>query len=249
MSSYSTRPGKLISYLTKREYPFTPDRDGASRKAAEAQLKADDIQFRSAMQTRAGREVSARELMAGKPATVDTRSIREQVTQDGNLTATAPDPNRNPWASALDNARKMIARLPADRSRKAARVAMYEAKYAEWEQSRQREREQAEILARPDVAQAIEHASKRVDSLTMDGTASQAEIDGARARLEQLQATGDVAGYQADTQAADAAKLAHLREQREHAEATLAQLREQVLAGEVSLAELPAPAPEPAAAV
>jgi hypothetical protein len=247
--SYSTRPGYLVSYATGREYPFTPDRDGASRKAAEAQLKADDSQYRQAMQSRAGREVSSRELMAGRPTPPpDLRSVRAQVEQDGQLTATAPDPNRNPWQGALDSARKMIARLPADRSRKAARIAMYEAKFQEWEQGRQREREHEEILARPDVVQAIDHASKRVDALMMDTTASQDEIDAARGRLDALRQTGDVMGYQTATRAADVAKLDRLKAEREQAEATLADLRNAVLAGEVKLDQLPTPAPEQPAA-
>lgn len=242
--SFSSRPGKLISYKTKRVYEFDHhnDRDGAKRRAAESQLRADDAQYTQAMASRAGRDVSARELMAGAPKVPDLRSVRQQVEQDSHLTAVPPDANDNPWAGALQSARNMIARLPADRNRKAARIAMYEAKYAEWETSRVRAREHAEILSRPDVVQAVEQASKRVDSLLMDGTASQAEIDAAKHRLASLQTSGDVATYQADTHAADAAKLASLREQRQQAEATLADLREQVLAGEVSLSQLPTPA-------
>ncbi|HWB08617.1 MAG TPA: hypothetical protein VG826_05310 [Pirellulales bacterium] len=244
--AYSFRPGRFFNFATKRTYTYDhrDDRDGAKRKAAEAQMTADELAFKNAMQSRASREVSTRELIAGKPATIETRSIREQVEQDGHATAQPLNPSANPWAGALDSARRMIARLPADRSRKAQRVKLYEAKYAEWEQARQREREHQETLARPDVVQAIDHASKRVDALQMDPTASQTEIDAARARLQSLQSTGDVTVYRADTQAADAAKLAHLREQRAQAEATLADLRQQVLSGEVKLDQLPAPAPE-----
>lgn len=99
-------------------------------------------------------------------------------------------------------------------------------------------------MARPDVVQAIDHATKRVDHMLMDPAATQAEIDAAKYRLSSLQQSGNVSCYHTDTQAADSAKIGRLRAEREAAEKTLADLHAAVMAGEMSVADLPAPAAE-----
>lgn len=230
---YSSKPGKLVSLLTKKEYPYTPDRNGSSRRAAEAALTRDNAEYAAAMQARAGRPVSTRELAAGRATDPDTRSVRERVASEAATTGQpAHDPDVSPWLMSLGAAQSVIARTPAERARKQSRIDLYAAKHATWEQERAAQREHAERLAAPEVQTAIGHAQARVNSLTMDGSATQSEIDGAQARLDALQASGDSDAYLAATRAADATRLDRLRAERAAIEAQAAELRDKLLSGE-----------------
>jgi hypothetical protein len=198
--AYSLLPGRLKSHLTGREYHFERDRDGSSRRMATRQLETDDRAVTEAANARAiqtiGRSLTMRELQSGGWVP-DTRPTSQQVAEDATHISQSPyDPDENPFVGHLESLR---AKQAHDKSPTLAkRIEMFQAKSDEWERIRSGEREHQAKLSNPDVAYWLADANACIALLEVRGDVSQEWIDKAKARRDQLKATGDYTSYKRD---------------------------------------------------
>jgi hypothetical protein len=199
--SYSIRPDRLISNLSKREYAFTKDSDGASLREATRQLQAADRAIVDAANERAlraiGRPLTTRELHAGN-WTPDTRSVKQQVFEDATHNMQAVhDPNANPFANRLQELKAKQAQY--SHAGFEGRIEVLQAKADQWETARAIQREAESRVANPDVALWLADANTTIALLEVRPDIDQSWVDRAKARRDALAQSGDVEAYKKST--------------------------------------------------
>ena len=232
--SYRTTPNSFVSHLSNREYNF--ERYGrnaeSSRRAARAQMEADDLKIRQASEQRHGRPLSLREETHGVK-TPDTRPIREQIKLSGQPTT---DPDQSPYAARIVEltTKHRHTTRPTERNKLEHRIAQLTEAEESWRTKRSEERVVEARLASPTFQKEVAHAESTLEKLMLDPSCDQASIADAKTRLSNLQATGDVNAYRDAFNRAEAISLDILRNRKTELEAAALKASQEIGLGEAT---------------
>jgi len=255
--SYSHRPGnKLRSHLTGKEYPFVKDRDGRSKREAVAKLTADDTSVRAANNERAApvlnRELTETEHRTGNWIP-DTRTTKEKVAQDAvHKSQPKHDPDRNHHAEYAAELETKLSRATArEKPGIQRRLDILRQSAAEFD-TRLAERKSREAhRSSPAFTDAVVYGQAWIARLETNGSIPQEWVDGARARIEALNLTGDVDAFWKANDAFEAERQTTLKQKTAALDAEAAAVRAEAAAvsreakAELAPAEAPAEATAP----
>lgn len=239
--SYLHKGTYLESTATGKRYDLPPrgtDRDGSKTRAVTQRLLDDNKQVTDAAVSRNGRPLTKRETITGK--------VIVPVVEPVKLTGQpgAPDPNVNPFASALADAEHALNVAKGksnkrDQSAAKRRIAMWRQKHDEWQANRAQQVAAEQVAADPARETALVHAHAEYDLLRLRGDVSEHHIQSALARLDALTAGAiDAPTYFAQ---ADEAQAALASERKAAADALDAQARELRQQAKAIRSDKPAP--------
>lgn len=192
--------GWFKSLLSGKTYNFTRDPSNAGRRAALAELEADDRAIRDAQNARArkeiGRDLTEREHLSGnwKP---DTRTEREKNRDDAKLSNNLSDPDRNIFSSRIAEleAARALTSDPAALSKIDTRLRMLRPDAQKFDEQIAARKAHEAKMASSEVVTATLYANAWTARLTTDPSVPQEWVDGAKQRAELLKQTGDVEAF------------------------------------------------------
>ncbi|WP_254506518.1 hypothetical protein [Anatilimnocola floriformis] len=178
--------GVFKSAITKREYPFTRDRDGKSKREALAKMEAEANAVMAANNARAGRVLSKREHVNG---VVDERTDR--IVRSGE-----PDADRNHFRDYAAMTENELAHAPRyDKQRIQGRIDHFHKLADELDAKRVAAKVHEALMTSSEVQTALSRAATWVVRLETNHGIPNAWVEDARARLTALQRTGDFAKF------------------------------------------------------
>lgn len=256
--SYSLREnatgGTAKSHLTGKSVSWVRDRAGINKRAALAELKQHDQQVREATQARATAAGINRPLTESehrKGFEVDTRTVREKVTQDAtHRTSSRGDESRNPHAQRIAELEAKLATAfqPKDRARLQKRLDIAHAESTKWEAKRAEKLAWEARMNSMPVKDALADAGAWLARLETSPTVPQSWVNDARKRLADLRLTGNTESYWEATFAFEKVREQVLGERAAAADAEA--LKHRAEAAEIrreKASDHPEPEPEPAA--
>lgn len=231
--SHSDKGNRLISHLSKREYPYSRDRDGSSKRQALAKLAADDATIRDAANSRAApvlnRQLTEREQRQGN-WTPDTRTPAEKIRQDTtHLSQPAHDPERDYQAERVATLQKKLAKSYSneDKFKIQRRIDLALAESQKFQTALAARKEREALMASPAVTDALVIGKAWVARLETNPACPQEWCDRAKARLERLQLTGDTESFWRETDAFEAERQTVLEQRTQALDAEAAAVRAQ----------------------
>ena len=237
MSHYQPRHDRFISRLTGKEYPFTPG-NPASRRAAEATVKADIAKLRQAADQRAiatlGRPMTDREFVNDKLNVPETRTIREQVESETTHMVSTHDADADPYASRIASLNDSLAHEfnTGRRNRLLERLARATEASAHFVQQRDARKAHEAAMAHHDVQtyRVLMESTCALFRVSHD-PAMQPLLERAQAALNKLNTTGNADECRAEYDAIEATRKQILGDRAKTLAAQADDLREQ--AGDV----------------
>lgn len=186
--------GSVTNPLTGKVYTYARTPDDSDKRQAIAECEKEWNSVVAAMQKRAGRTLTLREILAGKPNVKDTRPIGQQVREDAKpIRPAEPDPDRNPYRARIEELEAQPVYVPADRAAKNRRLKMMKEAAAKWDAKRQAEKD---LEAKTAAAKSdLVDAKASLCLIRMNEEFTEADVAAATERLVNLEKTLDTAAY------------------------------------------------------